>query len=237
MAGRFARVALAALAVDLGPAVAVDVVDDEGRVPDAGLDGPAHVVPPEERAVGRVGVQRVRLGAPLPVALFLVRVGVEVGPLDDDVVPPVAVEVADAGLLEVLAVLHGDADVRLAGRGGARGHGGRAVALLAAGDERDGVRHLAGLGRGLVDEVGGLADGFGAGALEVAAGRAAVDVERHVRRIGGKQPPADVDRSVLVPHGHEAAVQVLRFLSGGADRAAGCHRGDGGEQGCCDGSA
>ena len=70
---RFARVAFAALAVDFRLAVAVQVVDDVRRVPRARLDGPAHVVPPEEPAVERVGLELVGVRALLPVAGRLIR--------------------------------------------------------------------------------------------------------------------------------------------------------------------
>ena len=56
---RVAGVAFAGLHGHLGLAVAVEVVDHVGRVPDALLDRPAQIVPPEELAVGAVGFELV----------------------------------------------------------------------------------------------------------------------------------------------------------------------------------
>jgi len=113
-----AGVALAGLDGHLGLAVAVQIVDHVGRVPDAPLDRPAEVVPPEKRAVVEVGLELVRFRARLPIVD--VRVDVAVRLLDDEIVTAVGVQVGDSHLLERVVACELDGNVGgsfLTGRG------------------------------------------------------------------------------------------------------------------------
>ena len=128
------------LADDLGPAVAVEVVDEERGVMGPFADVLAEVDPPEEGAVELVGLELGLAGrAPL---------GVVAGPhllLEDDLVFAIAVEVADRGVVGRMPgeSPEGDGeigmrwDLRRQSIGDARG------ALLAADDRADGVRQAA----------------------------------------------------------------------------------------------
>src|SRR5690606_26866980 len=90
----------------LGAAVAVEVVDQELGVVGTGADVDAQVDPPQQGAVELVGVEVGVAG----VAALGDVLGVGRVPLDDVLVLPVAVDVADAEVV-------GGVRVRLAGRG------------------------------------------------------------------------------------------------------------------------
>ena len=112
----FARVAFTALAVDFRFAVAVDIVRDVRCVPRTRLDGPTHVVSPEETAVQRVGFELVRIGALFPISGCLVWIRVEVRLLNDQFISAVTVEVSSSYLVDAIVALQLDGNVRLAGR-------------------------------------------------------------------------------------------------------------------------
>ena len=102
--------AVGRLAGDLGPAVAVEVVDHELRVVGAFADVLAQVDPPEPRAVELVGFEDRLRGA---AALRVVAAAADL--MDDDFVLAVAVEVADRGVVGRVALrrLQRDRQIRL----------------------------------------------------------------------------------------------------------------------------
>ena len=102
---------LARLHHDLGAAIAVHVVDDERRKPDARLDVRPHVAPPEERAVTLVGFELEGL----VTRCVLRHVDIGVAALDHEVVLAVTVQITDSHQATGLrgAVVQRDADVRV----------------------------------------------------------------------------------------------------------------------------
>src|SRR5690606_39704768 len=134
---------------DLGPAVAVVVVDLELGVVRAGPDVAAQVDPPQAGAVQLDAVEVDGVGhAGLGVVLGVVRL-----PLQHQVQAAVAVQVADAGVVGVVAAGgRGDGHVEVAGGEPERRFGGRALGAAVHRADRVG-----GVGRGAgVQVVGGV---------------------------------------------------------------------------------
>ena len=181
----------------LGLSVAVEVGHDERRVPDAHLDVPAEVAPPEEASGGRVCLELVRVLRGLPHEVP--RVGAAGWGLDDVVVRAVAVEVAHG---------HGrHCGVCVRQR---EAHARDAADLLAAhGREALAVEGVLGraVGEARQEEVGRLDDGRRIDLLRAAA-CAPPEVEADVCGVALEETPRDV-RAARRDGRDESAVQLL----------------------------
>jgi len=204
---RIARVALSGLDGHLGFAVTVEVVHDVGRVPDALLDRPAQVVPPQKGPVAQVGLDLVGPFAAMPIAL--VRIDVAVGLLDDEVVRPVAVEIGDTDLLERVRPrqFEGQKGIGLA----VEPDGGpfRRRAFLPLDGGSDDIGRLPAGRRGSVREVGRFGDRFLVQLDRLVRPDGPIDVETRLLRIVGKEAPAQVDPISLDAKHHEPATEAL----------------------------
>ncbi|OPZ13906.1 MAG: hypothetical protein BWZ10_01985 [candidate division BRC1 bacterium ADurb.BinA364] len=107
-----ARIAFAGLAIDFGFAVAVDVIGHHGGVPCALFNRPAHIVPPQHRAVHLVGFELVSVFAFLPVAFLLVWIDIEIGLLDQNLELAVSVQIGRGRAANLVRALHGNGYVR-----------------------------------------------------------------------------------------------------------------------------
>ncbi len=192
---------------DLRPPVTIQIMHQVGRVPHTALNAPAEVLPPEEGAVGEVGLELVGVGACVPVELVGVHVLVRL--LNDEVVAAIAVEVADADLLAAIVALQRDGQVKpgLLGRG--RRCLVRRPTFGASGDCAHNVVVLRARYRALIHEVASVGDRLFGQPLRLLALHPPVDVEAYILRIIGQQPPADVDAVAIHRRRHEAAVHSV----------------------------
>ncbi len=227
-----ARIALTGLRIDLRCAVAIDVVDDVRRVPDASLDGPAHVVAPHQlsrHAVVRLELERFR--APLPIPFAMIWVGVEIRLFDHVIEHAVGIQISDAHAARRVRAVQRDRHIRPVPVG--RRHVGSIARLnLAAVDE--GMNAIA-VGAPLSDlrvDVGGAVGQRCRGEPHEVGSRVdvpPVDVEPDVCGVALEKPPTDGDRSRIVRQRDDAASNGPRCL--------GCHGEDAGprqRQGGCE---
>jgi hypothetical protein len=204
-----AGIAFARLHSHLGLAVAVQIVDDVGRVPDPLLDRPTQIVPPQKPAVAPVRLQLVRPGARPPIPRTPVGIDVGVGLLDYEIIPAVAVEIGDADFLKRVLAVQLDRDV---GQHLGTGHGLRFRfdgPFLAARHRAQRPNVLdAGAGRG-VDEIGRLGDRPLVQLHGRFPRRRTVDGERPLRRIGHQQPPTEIHPAAVHRPSDQTAVDLL----------------------------
>lgn len=151
----------------------------------------------------RVGLQLIRVLALLPVPV--VRVDVALRLLHHEIEPPVAIQIRDRHLVELVGALQPDRPVRcLLHDGGGRRRGvGSAVVR-----PRDGVAPVSPRRRG-VEIVGRLPERARIDRRTGAAVRShPADVKRRRRAVGAEQAPAHVDARALAD-GDNAAIEIL----------------------------